>query len=71
LKQAIQILPRLTKCNTRIDRFRKEKLFIQLLETVHYKDAIIILDAKDKKLHKTYPLLTKSLVSEAFPDLNL
>ena len=71
LKQAIQMLPRFTKSNTRIHRFRKEKLFIQLLETVYYKDATIIIDAKDKKLHKTYPLLTKSLVREAFPDLNL
>lgn len=71
LKQAIQILTHLTKSNTRIDNFRKEKLFIQLLETVYYKDAVIIIDAKDKKLHKTYPLLTKSLVREAFPDLNL
>lgn len=71
LKQAIQILPRLTKNNTRIDNFRKEKLFIQLIENVYPKDALIILDAKDKKLHKTYPLLTKSLVREAFPDLNL
>jgi hypothetical protein len=71
LKQAIQILPRLTKSNTRIDNFRKEKLFIQLIENVYPKDALIILAAKDKKLHKTYPLVTKSLVREAFPDLNL
>lgn len=71
LKQAIQILTHLTKSNTRIDKLRKEKLFIQLIETAYYKDAIVIIDAKDKKLHKTYPLLTKSLVREAFPDMNL
>lgn len=69
LKQAIQMLPRLTTSNMRIDKFRKEKLFIQLIENVYPKDAVIIIDAKDKKLHKTYPLLTKSLVREAFPDL--
>lgn len=71
LKQAIQILVSLTKKNTRIDRFRKEKLFIQLVENVYPKDAEAIIAAKDKKLHKLYPLLTKSLVREAFPDLNL
>jgi hypothetical protein len=71
LKQAIQMLPRLTTTNTRIDKFRKEKLFIQLIENVHAKDAAIIIAAKDKKLNKLYPLVTKSLVSEAFPNLVL
>ena len=71
LKQAIQMLPRLVQTNTRIDRFRKEKLFIQLIENVHAKDAAIIIAAKDKKLHKLYPLVTKSLMLEAFPDLAL
>ena len=71
LKQAIQMLPRLVRTNTRIDRFRKEKLFIQLIENVHAKDAAIIIAAKDKKLHKLYPLVTKSLMLEAFPDLAL
>jgi len=71
LKQAIQMLPRLTTTNTRIDRFRKEKLFIQLIENVHAKDAAIVIAAKDKKLHKLYPLVTKSLTLEAFPNLPL
>jgi hypothetical protein len=71
LKQAIQILTRLTTNNVRLNRFRKEKLFIQLLETVHAKDAVIIIAAKDKTLHELYPLLTESLVVESFPEFKL
>lgn len=71
LKLAIQMLPRLTVENTRLDRFRKEKLFIQLLETAYPKDSLVIIVAKDKKLHEMYPLLTKALVAEAYPNLGL
>jgi len=69
LKQQIQILPSLLKRNTRISNIRKETLFIRLLETSHYKDALIFIAMKDKKLTELYPLLTESLVRAAFPNL--
>lgn len=69
LKQQIQILPSLLKRNDRLSSIRKETLFIRLIEAAHAKDAIIIIAAKDKKLSELYPLLTESLVRNAFPNL--
>jgi hypothetical protein len=69
LKQQIKILPSLLKRNDRLSSIRKETLFIRLIESVHAKDAIIIIAAKDKKLSELYPLLTESLVRNAFSNL--
>lgn len=46
---------------------RREVLFIQLLESLHPKDAIIMIDVKDKKL--PYPSITGELINKAFPNL--
>lgn len=53
----------------KIIRFKKEKTFIGLLESVHPKDAEILIAVKDKKLHKLYALVTANLVRKAFPNL--
>jgi hypothetical protein len=53
----------------RIASFKKEKVFIQILESVSEKDAEIIIAAKDKKLTELYPHVTKELVEAAFPPL--
>lgn len=45
----------------------REKLFVQVLEYVHPKDAIILCHAKDKEL--PYKRLTKDIVEVAFPML--
>lgn len=48
-----------------LTNLRRETLFIELLESVHPKDAEIILAMKEKTL--PYKGITKSLVQKAFP----
>lgn len=47
--------------------FKREALFIRLLESIHPKDAAILLTMKDKK--QPAKTITKKLVEEAFPGL--
>lgn len=46
---------------------RRESLFVEMLESVHPKDALVLLAMKDKKL--PYKGLPKSLIVKAFPGL--
>jgi len=46
---------------------RREEIFIQVLESVHPREAKVLLAVKDKNL--PYKGLTKKLVDEAFPGL--
>lgn len=52
---------------------RRERMFIEILESIHPKEAELIIRMKDKKLIETnkahYKGLTKNLVKEAFPNL--
>lgn len=50
-----------------MSNLRRESLFIELLESVHPLDALILLSMKEKKL--PYEGITKSLISKAFPGL--
>lgn len=52
-----------------IKQFKREKLFIDILETIHPEEAKVLIAAKDKELEKMYKGLTKELVKEAFPGL--
>ena len=45
---------------------RRETMFIELLESVDYHDAKLLISIKDGKL--PYNGITKKLVQEAFPD---
>ena len=47
-------------------QFKKEQMFIQLLEGLHVSEAKLICDVKDKKLHQTYKGLSANVVREAF-----
>ena len=47
--------------------YKRESLFIRLLESVHPKDAEIVLSMVNKKSPVKY--LTKKLVEETFPNL--
>ena len=51
----------------RLTNMRRETLFIQMLESIHAEDAIIVLNMVQKKA----PVkgLTKKIVEEAFPNL--
>jgi len=47
-------------------RFKKENMFIQMLEGLHKTEAQLLVDAKDKKLHQVYKGLSDNVVKEAF-----
>ena len=47
-------------------QFKKEQMFIQLLECLHVSEAKLICEVKDKKLHQTYKGLSANVVREAF-----
>ena len=46
---------------------KREHLFIELLESVHYDDAMLVILVKDKKLKVKG--ITKKMVKETFPNL--
>ena len=68
LTKALGILPHLL-VGEKLPRVKKETRFIGILESLYFKDAEVIILAKDKKLHTVYPELTRELVREAFPGL--
>ena len=45
---------------------KREMMFVQLLEGLHQTEAYMLVDAKDKVLHKTYKGLSSAVVKEAF-----
>jgi hypothetical protein len=55
--------------NVNVTRMRKEQLFIQFLEGIHWTEAEVILLAKDRKLQTKYKQLKDDLIREAFPGL--
>ena len=52
--------------SARQKQFRIEKKYIQMLESIHPQDAVIVIDMVQKKAPKG---LTKKIVEEAFPKL--
>jgi len=52
----------------KLNRIRRETLFIQLLENLHKDEAELICLVKDKALQDKYRV-TKAVVSEAFPQI--
>lgn len=61
---------RLKHCLTtnNIPKFKKEQVFIQVLEAVSSKEAEVLVACKDKSLHELYPNVTADLVKEVFPN---
>ena len=49
-----------------IPGFRRENLFIQMLEGLHKSEADLVVAAKDKKLHQVFKGLSAAVVKEAF-----
>ena len=47
-------------------QFKKEQMFIQMLEGLHESEAELLINAKDKKLHQVYKGLSTNVVQEAF-----
>lgn len=52
----------------KMPRHKREMLFIELLESLHPRDADVLLATKNKKLAKSYGL-TKDIIKKSFPDL--
>lgn len=52
-----------------MEQAKREKMFIDLLESIHGDEAEMLCLAKDGKLYSEYKGLTKKLVQEAFPGL--
>ena len=55
--------------NPNLTKMRRETLYIQLLESIHPKDAILLNSIKDKKI--PFKGLNKKIVQQAFPDINI
>ena len=53
--------------NTNLPKLKKESLFINLLEGLHWTEAEALILAKDRKLTKKYKTLKEDLIREAFP----
>ena len=50
-----------------LTQLRREQLFVSMLESLHPKEAKVVIQVKDKKLK--FRGLTYKLVKETFPDL--
>lgn len=68
IRKAITALLRCVK-DYNAPQVKKEITFIKLLESVHAKDAEILIAMKDKKLHETYSVLKEGLIRQAWPNL--
>jgi len=52
--------------NPDLNRMKREMMFIQLLEGLHEKEALLLIDAKNKAINKKYKGLNASTVCEAY-----
>jgi len=52
--------------NNALTQNKREMMFVQMLEGLHQTEAYMLVDAKDKVLHKTYKGLSSAVVKEAF-----
>ncbi len=51
-----------------IPRFKKEKMFIEVILNCPLKDAEILCSAKDGALEELYPSITPELLASVYPD---
>lgn len=54
--------------NNELKQFRREQMFIQMLEGLHSSEAELLCLVKDGQLQKKYRI-TKAVVEEAFPQI--
>lgn len=52
--------------NDTLPAFKREQMFVQMLEGLHSTEATLLIDVKEKRLNKVYKGLTENLVKEAF-----
>ena len=53
--------------STNLPKLKKESLFVNMLEGIHWTEAEALCLAKDRKLHTKYKSLKEDMVREAFP----
>ena len=53
--------------STNLPKLKKESLFVNMLEGIHWTEAEALCLAKDRKLHTKYKSLKEDIVREAFP----
>lgn len=54
--------------NDKLSGLRRETMFINILETLHPKEAEILILVKDKRLTEKYNI-TREIVQESYPDI--
>ena len=52
-----------------ISKVKREQLWIQMLEGLHWKEADLLNLMKDKNITNKYKSITYELISEAFPGM--
>lgn len=52
-------------CRADLKPFKRESLFVGMLEGIHPEEAKVLIAVKDQKLQKLYPRITWKLVSDA------
>jgi hypothetical protein len=52
-----------------VSSMKREEIFIGLLETLHAEEAEVLCAVKDKALQKKYTRISKTLIQEAFPNI--
>jgi len=52
-----------------LTQIKRETLFIQLLESINEKEAVLLCAVKDKDMSRLYPSVNYELVNETFPGL--
>jgi len=50
-----------------LHKIKRETLFIQLLESINEKEAVLLCAVKDKDLTRIYPNVTYELANDTFP----
>ena len=63
----IKMLGYCTKGNNKLNPIKKERLFIDILESLTEEDANIVCLSKDAKLMKEYSRVSESLIKSVFP----
>jgi hypothetical protein len=52
-----------------LPRIKKEKIFLEILETINAKDTELVIAMKDKKFAELYPTIDAEVVNMAWPNL--
>lgn len=53
----------------KLTKKQKETRFIELLESLHWREAELLIAIKDRKLSELFPLINDLLISEVAPDI--